>query len=380
MQRPNYGLMSCVIVLAILVGVVGGGVAGGLAGYYAAQNSIVYPTAVNVVALSPTAAAQPSVGPAETNLTLKEDSAVIDAVRSVKPAVVTVINQMQPRRGFLGSVTPTASGSGVIVDAKGYIITNNHVIAGQQSLQVIFSDGSKTDATIIGTDAIADLAVLKVDKVPAVATLGDSNSLQPGQVTIAIGNPLGDYRGTVTVGVISGLNRVVGQQQGLIQTDAAINNGNSGGPLINSLGQVIGINTLVVRSTDDGKVAEGLGFAIPSNQVKEIMAQLVANGRVDRAYLGVTYQPVDPQVAAAMNLNATNGVVITRVDPGTPAAKVGLLEGDVILQFDGQAIDQEHSLQSLLFSHRSGETVPLTIMRDTKTILVQITLGARPSS
>jgi 2-alkenal reductase len=287
---------------------------------------------------------------------------------------------MQPRRGFLGSVSPTASGSGVIIAKQGYIITNNHVIAGQQSLQVIFSDGSKADAAIVGADAIADIAVLKVDKVPAVATLGDSNSLQPGQVTIAIGNPLGDYRGTVTVGVISGLNRVVGQQQGLIQTDAAINNGNSGGPLINSLGQVIGINTLVVRSTDDGKVAEGLGFAIPSNQVKEIMAQLIANGRVDRAYLGVAYQPVDPQVAAAMNLSATSGVVITRVDPGTPAAKIGLLEGDVILQFDGQSIDQEHSLQSLLFSHRSGDTVPLTIMRDTKTILVQITLGARPSS
>ena len=216
--------------------------------------------------------------------------------------------------------------------------------------------------------------------MPAVAKLGDSNLLQPGQVTIAIGSPLGDYRGTVTVGVVSGLNRMVGQQQGLIQTDAAINNGNSGGPLINSLGQVIGINTLVVRSTNDGNVAEGLGFAIPSNQVKEIMTQLIANGRVDRAYLGVAYQPVDPQIAGALNLNATNGVLITRVDPGTPAAKVGLQEGDVILQFDGQPIDQDHSFQSLLFTHKAGDTVPLTILRDNKTMLVQITLAARPSS
>jgi 2-alkenal reductase len=380
MQKRNYSLISCAIVLAVLVGIVGGGVTGGLAGYWAAQNLSVSPTAVNAVAQSPTLTAKPSVAPAETNLTLKEDSAVIDAVKSVKPAVVTVINQMQPRRGFLGSVSPTASGSGIIVDKQGYIITNNHVIAGQQSLQVIFSDGSKADATIVGADAIADIAVLKVDKVPAVATLGDSNGLQPGQVTIAIGSPLGDYRGTVTVGVVSGLNRVVGQQQGLIQTDAAINNGNSGGPLINSLGQVIGINTLVVRSTNDGNVAEGLGFAIPSNQVKEIMAQLIANGRVDRAYLGVTYQPVDPQIAGALNLNATNGVVITRVDPGTPAAKVGLQEGDVILQFDGQPIDQDHSLQSLLFTHKAGDTVPLTILRDNKTLSVQITLAARPAS
>jgi 2-alkenal reductase len=380
MQRPNYGLISCVVVLAVLVGVVGGGVTGGLAGYFAAQNLAVYPTAVNIVAQSPTLSAKPSVAPAETNLTLKEDSAVIDAVRSVKPAVVTVINQMQPRRGFLGSVSPTASGSGVIIDKQGYIITNNHVIAGQQSLQVIFSDGSKADAAIVGADAIADIAVLKVDKVPAVATLGDSNSLQPGQVTIAIGSPLGDYRGTVTVGVVSGLNRVVGQQQGLIQTDAAINNGNSGGPLINSLGQVIGINTLVVRSTNDGNVAEGLGFAIPSNQVKEIMTQLIAKGRVDRAYLGVAYQPVDPQISAALNLNATDGVVITRVDPSTPAAKAGLVEGDVILQFDGQSIDQDHSLQSLLFTHKAGDTVQLSILRDNKTLSIQITLAARPAS
>jgi 2-alkenal reductase len=219
-----------------------------------------------------------------------------------------------------------------------------------------------------------------VDKVPAVATLGDSNSLQPGQVTIAIGSPLGDYRGTVTVGVVSGLNRVVGQQQGLIQTDAAINNGNSGGPLINSLGQVIGINTLVVRSTNDGNVAEGLGFAIPSNQVKEIMTQLIAKGRVDRAYLGVAYQPVDPQISAALNLNATDGVVITRVDPSTPAAKAGLVEGDVILQFDGQSIDQDHSLQSLLFTHKAGDTVQLSILRDNKTLSIQITLAARPAS
>jgi 2-alkenal reductase len=380
MQKPNYGLISCVIVLAILVGIVGGGVMGGLAGYYAAQNSIPTPTVLQVVATRPTSTAQPSVVPASTNLTLKEDSAVIDAVRNVKPAVVTVVNQLQSRRGVFGNVSPTASGSGVIIDAKGYIITNNHVIAGQQSLQVIFSDGSKADATIVGADSVADIAVLKVDKVPAVATWGDSTGLQPGQVAIAIGSPLGDYRGTVTVGVVSGLNRVVGQQQGLIQTDAAINNGNSGGPLINSLGQVIGINTLVVRSTNDGNVAEGLGFAIPSNQVREIMTQLIANGRVERAYLGVTYQSVDPQIASAMNLNTTNGVVITRIDAGTPAEKAGLQEGDVILQFDAQQIDQDHSLQSMLFTHKAGDTVTLTILRDTKTISVKVTLSTRPSS
>ena len=380
MQKPNYGLMSCVIVLAILVGMIGGGVMGGLAGYYAAQNSISNAAPlVNVAATSPTTSAQP-VSPQQTNLTLKEDSAVIDAVRKVKPAVVTVINNLQPRRGFFGTFAPTASGSGVIVDSKGYIITNNHVISGQQSLQVIFSDGSKADATIIGADSVADIAVLKVDQVPAVATLGDSNTLAPGQVAIAIGSPLGDYRGTVTVGVVSGLNRRVGQQQGLIQTDAAINNGNSGGPLINTLGQVIGINTLVVRSTNDGNVAEGLGFAIPSNQVRDIMAQLITNGRVDRAYIGISYQEVDPQIASALNLNTTDGVVITQVEPGTPAEKAGLQQGDVILEFAGQKIDQDHSLQNLLFTHKAGDTVALTVLRDNTTMSIKVTLITRPTS
>ena len=380
MQRPNYALVSCVIILAVLVGVVGGGVMGGFAGYYAAQKSVaVAAPSVSAAVTSPATNVQP-VSPQQTNLTLQEDSAVIDAVRKVKPAVVTVINNLPTPRGLFGSVAPTASGSGVIVDSKGYIITNNHVIAGQQSLQVIFADGSKADATIVGADSIADLAILKVDKVPAVATLGDSNTLEPGQVAIAIGSPLGDYRGTVTVGVVSGLNRSVGRQQGLIQTDAAINNGNSGGPLINTLGQVIGINTLVVRSTNDGNVAEGLGFAIPSNQVRDIMTQLIANGRVDRAYIGISYQEVDPQIASALNLTTTDGVVITQVEPGTPAEKAGLQQGDVVLELAGQTIDQDHSLQSLLFTHNAGDTIALTILRGNKTMSVNVTLTTRPTS
>ncbi len=380
MQKPNYALMSCVIILAILVGIIGGGVMGGLAGYYAVQNSPAKPVTIPVAAVSPSSIVSP-IAPSQANLTLKEDSAVIDAVRKVKPAVVTVINQLQSRRGFSGTVSPTASGSGVIIDANGYIITNNHVIEGQKTLQVIFADGSKADATVAGADAIADIAVIKVDgKMPAVAPLGDSNALEPGQIAIAIGSPLGDYRGTVTVGVVSGLNRTVGRQQGLIQTDAAINNGNSGGPLINSLGQVIGINTLVVRSTSEGNIAEGLGFAIPSNQVRDIMGQLISKGKVDRAYIGVSYQDVNPQIASALNLNTTNGIIVTLVEPGTPAAKAGLQENDVILEFDGLKIDQDHSLASMLYTHQAGDTVSLTVLRDGKTIQVKITLSLRPAS
>lgn len=382
MQRPNYGLLSCVILLAVLVGIAGGAVAGGFAGYYTAFNLAPKPVVVQpvpVVSNSTTSSTSPTVSPSVTNLTLNENSAIIDSVRKVKPAVVTVVSTLQSRSRF-STIAPTASGSGVIIDAKGYIITNNHVIEGNKSIQVIYADGSKVDATLVGTDPVADIAVLKVDgKIPAVAAIGDSNALEPGQVAIAIGSPLGDFRGTVTVGVISAVNRRVGQMQGLIQTDAAINNGNSGGPLINAAGQVIGINTLVVRSTTEGNVAEGLGFSIPSNQVRQIIDQLITKGKVDRAYLGVTYQDVDPQISSAMNLNATYGVVVMDIVTNSPAAKAGLQQNDVILEFDGQKIDQEHSLQSMLFTYKAGDSVTLTILRDGKQQKIQVALGLRPS-
>ncbi len=391
MQRPNYALLSCVILLAVLVGVVGGGVMGGFAGYFAAQSAAptVSPiTASPVLATNPGATTQaapslnptaPPVAPSVTNLTLKEDTAVIDAVRKVKPAVVTVINQLQSRRST--TISPTASGSGVVIDPKGYIVTNNHVVDGQKTLTVIFSDGSKADATIIGTDTIADIAVIKVEgKVPAVAPFGDSSALEPGQWAIAIGSPLGDFRGTVTVGVVSALNRQVGQMQGLIQTDAAINNGNSGGPLINTLGQVVGINTLVVRSTGSGNVAEGLGFAVPSNMVRQIVEQLMTKGKVDRAYIGIRYSEVDPLSTAALNIKVTYGVVVGTVEPNSPAQKAGLQENDVITAMDSVRIDQDHPLSIMLFSRRAGETVTLTVLRDGTEIQVKLTLGSRPPS
>lgn len=391
MQRPNYALLSCVILLAVLVGVVGGGVMGGFAGYFAAQSAAptVSPiTASPVLATNPGATTQaapslnptaPPVAPSVTNLTLKEDTAVIDAVRKVKPAVVTVINQLQSRRST--TISPTASGSGVVIDPKGYIVTNNHVVDGQKTLTVIFSDGSKADATIIGTDTIADIAVIKVEgKVPAIAPWGDSSALEPGQWAIAIGSPLGDFRGTVTVGVVSALNRQVGQMQGLIQTDAAINNGNSGGPLINTLGQVVGINTLVVRSTGSGNVAEGLGFAVPSNMVRQIVEQLMTKGKVDRAYIGIRYSEVDPLSTAALNIKVTYGVVVGTVEPNSPAQKAGLQENDVITAMDSVRIDQDHPLSIMLFSRRAGETVTLTVLRDGTEIQVKLTLGSRPPS
>lgn len=381
MQKRNYSLLTFVVMVAILIGVIGGGVTGGLVGYYVAQSAQPSLTQSKVTQVSAIKSVSPAQSTAVT-ATLTEDSAIIDAVRKVEPAVVTVINQLQPQRNRRGAtVSPTASGSGVIIDANGHIVTNNHVIENNQSLQVIFADGTQADATLVGTDTVLDIAVLKVNsKVPAFAQFGDSGALEPGQAAIAIGSPLGDFRGTVTVGVISALNRTVDTATGLIQTDAAINNGNSGGPLVNSLGQVIGINELVVRSSDSGNVAEGLGFAIPSNLVRDIAAQLIATGHVEHPYIGISYQQVDPQVASALNLPTTDGIVVTQVDPTSPAAQAGLQEDDIIVALNGQTIDQDHVLTGLLLTHKPGETVNLTVLRNGKQIQVSLALGVHPTA
>jgi S1-C subfamily serine protease len=382
MQKINYALLSCTVLLAVLVGVVGGGVMGGLAGFYVSQFTAPATVATSPIALVKETISRQPDSSSTTNVVIKEDSAIVDAVRKVKPAVVTVINQMQPRRTFFGStVSPTASGSGIIIDLKGYIVTNNHVVEGARSLQVIYADGSKANATAVGTDSVLDIAVIRVDgQVPAVAQFGDSNALEPGQVAIAIGSPLGDFRGTVTVGVVSALNRSVGRQYGLIQTDAAINNGNSGGPLVNSMGQVIGINTLVVRASNSGNIAEGLGFAIPSDQVSEIANQLITRGKVEHPYLGVASQDLTPQIARMLSLGTQDGAVVTQVDPNGPAGRAGLQEEDVITAIDGQPINQEYPLIRALLNKKPGDTITLTVLRDGKSTQFKLTLAASSST
>lgn len=382
MKKSSYILLSLLVLLSVLVGVIGGGVMGGIAGYYAAQMANSGGTTAQAIAAitnsNTTGTSQPA---STTTVTLKEDSAIIEAVRKVNPAVVTVINNMAPRNTFRGSFAQTASGSGVIIDAKGYIVTNNHVVQGARSLQVVYTDGTTVDAQLVGTDAVMDVAVIKVNgNVPAVAQFGDSNALEPGQVAIAIGSPLGDFRSTVTVGVVSALNRTVDQMQGLIQTDAAINNGNSGGPLVNSLGQVIGINTLVVRSSNSGNIAEGLGFAIPSNLVRDLANQLIATGQVQHPYIGVSYNPVDSTVAAQLGLKVNQGAVVMQVSQSSPAARAGLQQNDVITAIDGQKIDQDHSLITVLFTHKPGDTVTLTINRNGTELQVKLTLAVNPTS
>ncbi len=374
MSRSS-GWIIVIVILGILLGIVGGGIMGGLVGMYVARNS-----APPVAAPVPQEIKSVSAGqaPAVQNLTLNTTTELIDTVRKVEPAVVTVVTNDTPADSF--GRTVQASGSGVIISQDGHIITNNHVVEGANSVAVIYSDGTRVDASIVGTDPLTDIAVLKVNgNVPAYVPFGDSSALQLGEWVIAIGSPLGNYRGSVTVGVVSGLNRKVSDQENLIQTDAAINHGNSGGPLINLAGQIVGINTLVVRDSVGGAPAEGLGFAVPANTVRSVAEQLISRGRIEYPFIGISYTELTPQLAAELNLTTKNGVLINQVTANSPAARAGIRVQDVVTAIDQTPIDQENSLRSILFKYHVGDTVTLSVERGGQTLKIPITLVARPA-
>ncbi|OGL02011.1 MAG: hypothetical protein A3I14_14970 [Candidatus Rokubacteria bacterium RIFCSPLOWO2_02_FULL_73_56] len=270
-----------------------------------------------------------------------------------------------------------ASGSGVIVDPKGYILTNNHVIENADEIIVRLSDSRKFPARLIGHDPKTDLAVLKIEApgpLP-VAELGDSDRLRVGQWAIAIGNPFGLDR-TVTVGIISATARThvgVATYENFIQTDASINPGNSGGPLLNLDGRVVGINTAIVAS------GQGIGFSIPINQAKEVMRQLIAQGRVVRGWLGVVIQDVTDELAQTFGVHERQGVLVADVMKGGPAEAAGLRPGDVVVELGGASIREVPELQRRVAAVAPGQTVALTIVRDRQRLPVSIRVGEMPA-
>lgn len=377
-RSPGSGPLILTVLAAILFATVAGGVAGALVGMQAARSQAAAPPLAPSTPTSPEASA-----PSEfVQVTLSQDSAIIEAVEQVKPAVVTVVTSI-PGQDFFGrQIEQEASGSGVIITDQGYILTNEHVVRGGDRFEVIFSDGSATEATLVGTDfPFTDLAVLRVGAaVPAVAEWGDSEALKPGEPVIAIGSPLGDLRGTVTVGVVSALDRSVStdqgtQMEGLIQTDAAINPGNSGGPLVNILGQVVGINT-AIRVAPTG--AEGLGFSIPSSIVRLVADQLIRQGFVSRPYLGIDSAAITRSDAVRFDLPTEHGVFVERVLPNTPAARAGVQPRDIITAIDDRPIDEENLLLTVLMRFEAGQTVTLTLFRDGRELQLPLTLGLRP--
>ena len=310
------------------------------------------------------------------------ESTITKSVQKVGPAVVTVVGTLPGQVTFFGQTSDqTVSGSGFFITDSGYILTNNHVVEGTSEVNIILSDGTQEKATIVGSDPYSDIAVLKADgKVPAVATLGNSDALEPGESVIAIGSPLGDFKNTVTVGVVSATGRSIDtgngyQIEGLIQTDAAINHGNSGGPLVDLAGEVIGINTLIVRNTGSGDVAEGLGFAIPINTAQTVALQIIQKGYFSHPYLGVGYQPITPDIAASYNLPVQWGAYVTRVAANSPASQAGLQQGDIITKIGDMSLDATHSYLNTLYAHKAGEQVTVEFVRNGKTMQVQVTLG-----
>lgn len=338
-------------------------------------------------------------------------TATTDAVEKVNDAVVGVVNLQKSQKDLWGSfpfggsssdsqqdsdiAEEAGTGSGVIYKTEGntaYIVTNNHVVDGADKLEVKLADGTKADAKLVGTDIWTDLAVISISSkdVKTVASFGDSEALKKGESVIAIGNPLGlDYYGSVTTGVISGLDRSVPidlDENGtpdwnaeVIQTDAAINPGNSGGALINLAGQVIGINSMKISNSDAS--VEGIGFAIPSQTVTSIIKQLEQNGKVERPAMGVTLEDLSnvPSFYQQSELNlpsdVKSGVVIMSVESGTAAAKAGLKKYDVIVEIDGKKIDDAIDLRQVLYNNKKvGDELKVKAYRNGEIINKTLTL------
>jgi S1-C subfamily serine protease len=297
---------------------------------------------------------------------------VVGAVDRVAPSVVN-IDIKQQRNGRRGPRELGGSGSGFVIAPDGFILTNSHVVHDATAISVNLSDGREYPAQLIGDDPDTDLAVVRIDAPQLVhVRLADSENLRVGQIVIAIGNPLG-FQASVTAGVISALGRSMHAQSGrlidnIIQTDAALNPGNSGGPLVNSAGEVIGVNTAMIRP------AQGICFAIGSNTAKFVAAWLIKDGKIRRSYIGVAGQnvPIHRRVVRFYNLPRETGVLVVGVEKESPAAKTGLREGDIILAFNGQPIGSIHELHKMLMAEQIGVEAKVRIIRHTEKLELPI--------
>ncbi|MHB9053341.1 MAG: S1C family serine protease [Thermoleophilia bacterium] len=316
----------------------------------------------------------------------KYADSVVQIVSTFQGGGNNIFHQSQAQRGV---------GSGFVVTAEGYILTNAHVVTSETTpaqkatdIEVNFKNGKKAKATIVGYDLTSsDIAVIKVDPsgldlVPAV--LGDSDKVNVGEPVVAIGSPFGiDYASTLTSGIVSGTKRTVESPsagfsiQNAIQTDAAINPGNSGGPLINSRGEVIGLNEQIASSSGG---SEGVGFAVPINTAKQAMDQILSNGTVEYAWLGVVGQTVTSDLAKQQNLPTDKGAIITDIVSGAPAEQAGLQKGDIITAIDGQAMTRMEDVSGYLTQHHPGDTVKVTYMRGSDSHDIDIQLAKRPDT
>src|SRR5438270_10455295 len=347
----------------------------------------------------------PSTEPASFSQT--HHLSIDDVYREAAPGVVHIAATTKvplPADPFFGTPggteTQRAIGSGFVIDKSGHIVTNDHVVAGAGTVQVSFSDNESMRAKVVGTDPATDVAVLQVS-APGRAlkplVLGDSDAVHVGDELIAIGNPLG-YDRSVTSGIVSALGREIQAPNAatidhVIQTDAALNHGNSGGPLLNASGQVIGVNAQIAPSSSDANI--GIGFAIPINTVKQVAAQLIKSGKVEHAFLGIEAKPIDAQIAGILHLPVRHGLMVAHVVGSTGAAKAGLQAGktpvivageswpaggDIIVRADGQPVATIEKLRDIIGRKKPGDSVTLDVYRGTKRLTVHVKLGRQPNS
>lgn len=372
------------------------GFLGGIGGYYFASSTLTQGNSTSNQANTTSV----------SNVQYTNDTSTTQAVEKVQDAVVSVINYQTQSSNSLSSIfgniessdelAVAGEGSGVIYKKDGdtaYIVTNNHVISGAEKIDILLASGEKLSGELVGADTYSDIAVIKIaaDKVTTIAEFANSDTIKVGETAIAIGSPLGSvYANTVTQGIISSLSRTVTSQTedgqtistNAIQTDTAINPGNSGGPLINIQGQVIGINSSKITSSSvssSGVAVEGMGFAIPSNDAVQIINQLETNGKVTRPALGVQMVNLTDlstsqlEKAGLANTDLTSGVLIVSTQPGLPAD--GKFEPyDVIIEIDGETIENKSDLQSELYKHQIGDTITVTYYRNNKKMTVDIKL------
>lgn len=321
----------------------------------------------------------PESGEAKLNITPKDYSSVT-AVAKKSISSVVGITTVQVKKDMFWEQEIPGSGSGVVVDPNGYILTNSHVVGDGKAkdINVLFENGDKMPGKILWNDPALDLAIVKVEATGlASSSLGDSDKLEVGELAVAIGNPLGlDFQRTVTSGVISGLNRTIKVDQfnsieGLIQTDASINPGNSGGPLLNSKGEVIGINTVKIKP----EYGEGLGFSIPANVAKPIVDQVIKEGHFETLYIGFKGMEVELyERRMGIELGIDKGIILLEIVPNGPVSKAGIKAGDILTKIDGEEVETSNQIRKILYKYKKGDKVKLQMIREGKEMEVEIIL------